>query len=327
MSEAEATPAKTIIVPAEIGGTKFTDTMDIDQAAHRLFMGDNWSYGVDVFDIATPTPRYEKTIRSIHMRPAAFFGLCVAHELSKVFVAHGTSLVSVIDTDPKSPTFDTVVATVRTGGLGMADLIDYDPLHQKIYVGNRDEGFMTSIDAVTNQLVARIDGLGRGLEQPRYNPADGMVYVVSNVDNVIHQVDPTRDQLMHSFEIGDDCSPNGLAINPTTNQALLGCDNDRSPHLIIWDLSAHRISSVLDGCGCGDGAIYDPVVDRYFFAASGFPSGPVVSIIDGGSATLVANVATGPGASWVAFDQTNKVLYTPAIEDGKPALLYFGLGS
>src|ERR1700730_10222539 len=269
------------VMPAHLGQTKFTDTIDIDQEAHRLYMVDNWSRGIDVFDISSATPVYLKTVKSMSMRPAVFFGLCVAKNVNKVFVAHGTSLVSVIDIDPDSATFETVVATLSTGGRMLADLIDFAPAHRKVYVGNRDEGFVTSIDARSNEVVKRIGGLGRALEQPRFNSADGMVYIVSNLDNLLHQIDPITDQLVNTFEIGDKCNPNGLAINPATNQALMACDNDERPHTIIWDLNAQKLASVIADCGCGDGAIYDPVADRFFFAASGFPSGPVIGIFGG----------------------------------------------
>jgi DNA-binding beta-propeller fold protein YncE len=311
-------------MPASLCSAKFTDTLDIDQAAHRLYMGDNWSGGIDVFDISSPAPTYLKTIKAKAMRPT-FYGVCVAKDLEKLFVAHGTGMVSVIDIDPSSATADSVVATVNNGGRVQTDLIDYDPLHKKVYVANRNEGFMTSIDAVKNEIVAKIEGLGGALEQPRYNPADGMVYLVSNSDNVIHQIDPVTDRLVHTFEIGDECNPNGMAINTTTNQALLACNNKKRPHTVIWDLKTKKVASVIEDCGCGDGAIYDPVVDRFFFAASGFPSGPVMGIFGGNPVEFMTNVPTQAGASWVAFDQTNRLVYAPAIQDGKPALISFPL--
>jgi DNA-binding beta-propeller fold protein YncE len=327
MSELAAVTAHSLIVPADFGATKFTDTMDIDQQAHRLYMGDNWSFGIDVFDLSEATPKYLKTIRSMNMRPAAFFGLCVAKPVNKVFVAHGTSLVSVIDIDPASAGFETVVTTMRTGGLGLADLIEFVPQLNKVYVANRDEGFMTSIDAVSNEVKATISGMGRALEQPRFNETDGMVYLVSNADNLIHQIDPRTDVLVRTFAIGDECNPNGMAINSKTNMALLAGDNHAHPHTVIWDLTHQKIAAVIDKCGGGDGAIYDPVVDRYFFAASGFPGGPVIGIFDGSSAELITNVPTAPGASWVAFDQMHRVVYAPAIQDARPALLWFPLGA
>ncbi len=311
-------------LPPDLCRSKFTDTLDIDQDAHRLYMGDNWSGGIDVFDISSSAPEYLKTIRANAMRPA-LYGLCVAKDLKKLFVAHGPAMVSVIDIDAKSDTADTVVATVNNGGVVQADLIDYDPVHKKVYVANRNEGFMTSIDAVDNRILTKIEGLGGALEQPRFNPADGMVYLVSNSDNVIHQIDPVSDRLVQTYDIGDECNPNGMAINPVTNQALLACNNKKRPHTVIWDLGTKAVASVFDDCGCGDGAVYDPVADRFLFAASGFPAGPVMGVFGGAPVRFQANVATQPGASWVAYDQTNKLVYAPAIHEGRPALISFPL--
>ncbi len=54
--------------------------------------------------------------------------------------------------------------------------------------------------------------MGDGLEQPRYNPADGMVYLTSSGQNAILQFDPTGDVFVKTFAIGTKCDPNGIAI-------------------------------------------------------------------------------------------------------------------
>ncbi|MEI6665100.1 MAG: YncE family protein [Chloroflexota bacterium] len=314
-------------VPVEAQAQKYVDTLDIDQAAHRLYMGDNWSGGVDVFDISSPTPTYLKTIRT----RGNLFGVAVAKEVDKVFVGLANSFVGVIDIAAGSPTEDTFVARVDTNGNGAADLIDWDPVHRKLYVANRhavngvDDGFISAIDGVTNEVVARIEHLGRTLEQPRFNPTDGFVYVTGAGDNVLHQIDPATDRLIATFPIGDDCHPNGLAINPTTNQALFACNNRDRNHTVIWDLTTQAVASVIEECGAGDGAIYDPIANKYLFAASGFRDGPVMGVFDGTTAALIATVPTERGASWAAYDQTHNVVYAPAYEDGKPALLSFAM--
>lgn len=53
---------------------KFTDTLDIDQETHLPYMGDNWSGGIDIFDVSTPKPELLKTIRT----RGTFNGVCVA---------------------------------------------------------------------------------------------------------------------------------------------------------------------------------------------------------------------------------------------------------
>ncbi|HEY5475508.1 MAG TPA: hypothetical protein VIK11_02230 [Tepidiformaceae bacterium] len=321
---AEQTTRATIsgfVMPDASVGTKFTDTLDIDQEAHRLYMGDTWSGGVDVFDITTSEPKLLQTIR---MR-GNLFGVAVAKNVNRVFAGLANSAVAVIDIDPASPQFNKVIARVDTGGRGAADLIDYDPVHRKLYSANRNDGFMVAIDAVKNEVVGRIAGLGGGLEQPRYNPADGMVYLAGNTDNVLYQVDAVKDVLVNTFTIDDPCHPNGLAINPATNHALLAASNREHPRTVIWDLNTQKIASVIEESGCGDGAIYSAKVDRFFFAASGFTGGPVMGIFGGNPVKFLTNVPTERGASWVAFDETNNIVYAPAIRAGKPALISFPL--
>jgi hypothetical protein len=307
-----------VSVPDSAHAQKFCDTMDIDQDAHRLYAGDNWSGGVDVFDISTVEAQYVTTIRT----RGNIFGVCVAPDLKKVFVGLAGSVLAIIDVDPASETKDTFVARVDTGGRGAVDLVDYDPVHRKVYCANRNDGFAAAIDAVSNSLVARIEGLGGGLEQPRFNPNDGMVYLTGNTEDVLYQIDPVTDTVLNTFAIDSDCHPNGLAINPDTNQALLACAR---PRTVIWDLNQQVVASVIEESGGGDGAIYDPTVGRFFFAANNFGDGPVIGIFGGDPVRWLANVPTARGASWVAYDRTHRLLYAPTSEGGKPALISFPL--
>lgn len=314
-------PISAFVMPDGAVGAKFTDTLDIDQDAHRLYMGDNWSGGVDIFDISTTEPVLLQTVRMW----GNVFGVCVAKNVNKVFAGLSGSIVAVVDINPAAARPNAVIARIDTGGRGSADLLDYDPVHRKVYAANRNDGFLTAIDAVTNEVVKRIDGLGKALEQPRFNRADGMVYLAGNGDNVLHQVDPVQDVLVNTFDIGDACSPNGMAINPETNQALLACSNRQRPHTVIWDLNTQSIASVIEESGCGDGAIYSAAVDRFFFAASGFGGGPVMGVFGENPVRFITNVPTERGSSWVAFDETNRMVYAPAVRNGKPALMKFPL--
>src|SRR5579864_6186946 len=129
-------------VPLAAHSEKFCDTLEIDQGTHRLYAVDDWSGGVDIFDISGPSAVYQKTVRV----RGTFNGVAIAPELKKVFVAFSNGVI-VIDADPSSPTVDTILATITVGGKGHPDLIDYDPVHRKVYAPNRNDGLMTVIDA------------------------------------------------------------------------------------------------------------------------------------------------------------------------------------
>jgi YVTN family beta-propeller protein len=304
-------------VPDSAVRLKFTNNLDIDQEAHRLYCGDTWTAGVDVWDVSTPAAKY---VQTLPMR-GLMAGIVVAREVKKLFVGLTLSLVAVVDLDPASPTFHKIIARVDTGGRGAADGIEYVPAHKKVYVGNHDDGFVAAIDAVENRLVATIGGLGAEVAQPRFNPRDGMVYVAGRTDNVLYQIDPATDTLVDTIHIDDPCHPSGIAINPETNQVVLACNNKQQRHAAVFNLTKKSVASVVEDFGGGDGVIYSAKVDRFFYAAEG-DGGPVVGIFDG-SGRLLATVPTHKGALWAAYDETNDLIYVAAIENGKPVLASF----
>jgi hypothetical protein len=317
MTTSELPSSRHLMLIPDVAQAKFCDTLDIDHETSTLYAGDNWSAGIDVFDITTPLPRYLRTIRA----RGRIFGVVVAKNVFKLFVGTSGSVVAVIDIDPKSKTAWTLVAEIHTGGSGHTDLLDYDSAHKRLFAANRLDGFMVTIDATHNEVTGRTDGLGKGLEQPRFNPSDGMVYLTDNVENVLYQIEPDSNRLLNTFEIGDACYPNGLAINPQTNQALMACSNRERPHTLIWDLKTQSVAEVIDECGCGDGAIYDSKANLFFFAAACFSEGPVIGVFDGDSGHFLMNIATVRGASWAAYDRANQLVYAPAVKDWRPGLI------
>jgi len=321
----EPAGSRRVAIPLAKPGVKLTDTLDIDQGAHLLYAGDNWSGGIDVFDVSAPDAHYLKTI-PLRGRPRgipSYYGIKVVPELQKLFVGVSGSVLAVIDIDPRSPTSDTVVARLDTGGRGAVDLIDYVPPLRKLYAANRDDGIFVAVDAVRNEIVKSFDGLGPTLEQPRYNAGDGMVYLVSDGSNVLYQIDPVRDEVVRTMPISVPCNPHGLAIDPRSGVALLGCSRSERPNTVIWDLEAQRVAADITECGCGDGAIYVESVERFLFAAHGFSAGPVLGIFGGRPVRLLANVRTDHGASWVGYDETNRLAYMPTLVRGLPGLLSF----
>jgi DNA-binding beta-propeller fold protein YncE len=314
---AQATTPTTLTVTAlpSSAAAKFCDTLSIDNGRHVLYLGDNWSGGVDVLDITSMQPEFLKTVK---LR-GRIYGVVVAEDVSKVFVGMTGSMVAILDIASEN----SVAAQVHTGGSGHVDLLDYDPTHRRLYAANRLDGLLTWIDADTNQLIGRVDGLGAGLEQPRYNPVDGLVYLTDNRENVIFQIDPEAGRLVQTFPIADECYPNGMAINPTNNQALLISGNARHPHTVVWDLAKQTIASVIDESGGGDGVIYVPALDRFFAAANEFGSGPVMGVFGGDPVRFLTNIPTGPGASWVDYDSKNRLVYAPTVVDGRPGVLSF----
>ena len=299
-----------------------SNIMAIDQGAHRLYFANRTKVGVDVIDISEPIGRYLLTVPT----GSPTNGVTVAPDLHRAYAGLADSTVAVIDTDPASATYQSVIARPNTGGEKRADEMDYDPLHQQLWVGNSDDGFITVIDGHTNEVVARIDDLGPGVEQPRFNPVDGMVYLVVNGNNRLFQFDPVRLVTSHVWDVEDACSANGLAINEHTNQALLGCSaRSGYPHAALWDFATERVVETFPQVGFGNTTIYDPVIDQFLFA-SRLDDKPVIGMYSGSPVRFLTCVSAGArGGGSVAYDQTNARVYTQDTRPGSEGLVSFPL--
>ncbi|HKF17247.1 MAG TPA: YncE family protein, partial [Candidatus Dormibacteraeota bacterium] len=237
-------------IPSITAKTAAIDIMIVDQQAHLLYVADRTDSGVDVIDISTPQAHY---LRTFDVGGSAPNGIILAKDQNKLFTGNNDSTVSIIDLKSGK-----ILANINTGGKMRADEMDYDSKDKKVYVANSGDGFVTVIDAVSNRVIKKIDKISEGgLEQPRYDPADGFMYLTLSDDNMIVQFDPARDELVKKFDVGVTCNPQGLAINPKTNQALLGCGNKKKPQTVLWDIKAGKVVATFDKAGAGDMTLYD----------------------------------------------------------------------
>ena len=312
-------PLTKIPIPAQAGKTVSMDIFEIDQEQHVLYVADRNANGVDVFDISTPSGKFVKTIDA----GSGANGISVAKNVNRLYAGLNDSNIAVIDLDPKSPKYQTVIAKLPSGGKKRVDEMDWDPKDKKLYVANSDDGIVNVVDGSTDKIIKTFNNLGDALEQPRYNAGDGMMYMTSSDQNAIFQFDPTKDVMVKKFDVGAKCNPNGLAINPKTGQALLGCSIGRAgskdtPVTVSWDLAAGKAITTFDQVGAGDSAIYVAKTDRFYFGAHNFNRGSVIGIFIGSPAIkFQTNVPTGEfsGAKNLAYDETNDLIYT---QDGLP---------
>ena len=310
-------PISRIPIPPLSGKTASIDIMEIDQTTHLLYVTDRGTNGLDVFDVATPCAKYVKTIDL----GSGTNGVVVAKNVNKVFVTTNDSNVAIIDIT--TPGSEKLLTKLSTGGKNRADELDYDPKEKKVYAANSDDGIVTVIDATSNAIVKKFENMGEGLEQPRYDSADGMMYMTSSAQNAIFEFDPTKDVLVKKFDVGTKCDPNGLAINPTTQHALLGCSSRSANMTVEWDLTAGKVVQTFDQAGAGDAVFYSAKADRFFFAASNFNRGAVMAIFSGNPVKFVTAVATATGSHSVAYDETNGVVYTQDQNPNEGALFSF----
>jgi hypothetical protein len=284
------------------------DVIQIDQKDHRLYVSDRTDKGIDVFDISSTRPRFLETIAM----PSSPNGLAIAPDLGRLFVGMSSG-VAIVDIDATSQTRNTVLKEVATGG--PADLLDYaKPL---LFVSSSD-GSLTEIDPVAAQIKNQFK-LGHPLEQSRFNPINGKLYVTSPGTNALLQVDPNDGTVAREIPLPK-CQPGGLAINPRSNQAVITC---RSSVLSV-DLNNGK-SEVFTQISGGDVVIYVPTVDRFFVAAPKNRPASVVGIFGGDPVAFVTTVVTSGAGNSAAYDETNGIVYTPDVRMDKAGLNSFRL--
>jgi len=203
------------------------DVVEIDQQDHRLYAADRTKRGVDVFDISKPRAAYLQTIAL----PSNPNGLAIAPDLSRLFAGTSAGSVVIVDIKSGSPTRGTVIKEVATGG--GADLMDYAAAGHQLFVGGSD-GSITTVDAATGDIKGHFK-LGYGLEQPRFNQADGSLYVSSPDANALLQIDPSDGTIKNKFYLPK-CHPSGMAISARANQALIAC----SKSVVSWDFRTSK---------------------------------------------------------------------------------------
>lgn len=289
------------------------DVVGIDQAAHRLYAADRTDSGVDVFDVSTPPATY---LRSITL-PASPNGIAVAPDLGRVFAGMSNGSLAIIDT-----TTGTVIKQVPTGGKSV-DLIDYSSDQHQVFASNGSEGTIASIDARAGAVTA-VFQVGYALEQPRFDPADRMLYVTSPDAGAVFQLDPTTGKIKNKLPVGG-CLPHGLAINPKLKQAMIACPSS----IFRMNLANPSDAELFTDVTGGDIMTYDATVDRFFAAvpSTGRSSASVVGLFGGNPIAYVTSVNTGAGGNSAAYDESNGVVYTPDTRAGKAGLAGFKLPS
>jgi len=270
------------------------DGVVADPNTHRLYMADRSAKGVDVVDISASTPRFMATV-NLGAMPS---GLALASDRNRLFVAVEGGKVAVIDTSSAR-----VIDTIALNASG-ADLLDYSPQTQRVYAGTGDGGEVVTIDATTDKVRLRLAAKAP-VGQPRYDPAEGMLYVTTPKSDSLLQINPATGNITRTYVIPK-CGPAGVAINPTRQLAMLACGS--SVGLLNLLTGAHSVTRVVQGGG--DIVSYDATSDRFVLASPHGGSDSAVGVFSG-SGEFIGSVAAAPKAHAAAYDTAHGLVYAP----------------
>ena len=276
-----------------IAGGSF-DVVVADQPGQRLYLADRTAKGVDVVDISSSQPVFVSAIPLT----AAPHGLALDTASHRLFAALGDGAVAVIDTAPRSS--NQVVANIQVDSTSL-DLIDYSAQTDSLYIGS--DRTVLVVDVAREQVTKRIT-TAMPVGQPRYDPADGMVYAtVSGTDSLV-QINPATGFVTRSYVIAK-CRPNGVAINPARQLALVSCGG--SIALVNLESGAQRVTRVVQG---GDVVSYEAAADRFVVASPHDMDESAIGVF-AGDGSFIGSVPATSSAHAAAFDTVHGLVYAP----------------
>jgi DNA-binding beta-propeller fold protein YncE len=297
------------------------DISYVDDQSQVYYLADASNVSVDLID--TRTNRLIGQIggfRGFHgSRETQGPGGVLVDDLGQLWASDGDSTVKVIDLSSR-----TIVATLTTGGTKRADEMAYDPQDQLLLVTNGSESvpFATFISVTRRAIVGKLvfAGASGGLEAPVFDAQTHLFYlsVPANKQEpggAVAVVDPLTQRLVSEYPLPV-CDPSGIALDPATQDLLLGCSGHP---VIISALNGQVEATILQTSGC-DEVWYNRGDRRFYLAAFTNPAGPVLSVVDAETNTWVEYVPTVKKAHSIAVDPLTNHIFVP--ESGRGIVVY-----
>lgn len=281
-----------VTVPGTEGKIIKIDIMFLDQPSQRLYVADRDLVGVDQFDVSVSPPKYLTTFKT----PAQPNGVVLAGNRIVAGLCDGSG-VSI------DPATGQVVGTVSTGGAGRSDELDYDPVDNKVYLANSDDGILSVIDMGNFKIIKQFTNLGAGLEQPRYDSANAKMYLTSG--NGIYEFDPKTDTQINLDSRSQVQGCTGIQMNPRTNQGVVSCAD-----VVTYDFNEGQPTGTIAQACTGDEVAYSAALDIFALpGGSACRFGPTESFVGGTPIQFVTNVPILPGAHSTQINDASKMAY------------------
>jgi len=279
-----------------VGGEGGWDYLEVDPAAHRLYLTHNST--VNVLDSETGKKIGDITgLQSTH-------GVALDDKGKYGYISDGKGNAIVV--------FDRkTLATVATVPAGMnPDGIAYEPVTKTVWAFNGRSNNATVLDTATQKVVATIALPGR----PEFPVADGKGVVFANIEdkNEIVKLDAHSNTLTATYPLAGCDSPSGLAMDREGRRLFSVCDGK------VMMITSADTGKVLATAPIGDG----PDADRYdvkdgLAISSNGQTGDMTFVdVHGEKPVVLQTVPTAPGARTMAFDEKTGRAYTMTAKFG-----------
>ena len=294
-----------------IGGDGGTDYLTAEPGTGRVFV----SRGTHVMVV---DGRTGKVIGDIPDTPRTH-GIALVPKLNRGFTTNGgDSTVTMFDLKTLAPIRKIKVAA---GGL---DGIMYDEVADRVILTNhsRPIGTAVAIDPASGEITGTAE-LEDDAPEGAASDGHGRIFVNNEGKNTIQVLDAKTMKAIASWPIAPCDGPTGIAYDKTSNRIFSGCGKTS---VVVDAASGKVVSTIANGDGV-DALGWDASQKLIYIPAGREGNVTVVHQDSPDKYTVVATVATMPGAKTIAVDPIDHVAYlfqpeygpAPAPAPGTPA--------
>jgi YVTN family beta-propeller protein len=244
-------------------------------------------------------------------------GIATNPNTDMIYVANNVNgTVSVIEGKTNK-----VVGNITVGD--SPEGVAVNPVTDRVYVANTGSNGISIIDGKANKVVDNITGGGISPKGIAVNPETNMIYVANSGSYTVSVINDTSSKsgknstnaaaIFKTITVGK--SPGGIAVNPETDMIYVA-NRDLNSTAVIDGKTNRVVAKVTVGPSPYSVAV-NPTTNLIYVSNRGFPIDNItttntdsntVSVIDGRTNKVVANLTVGYSPEGVAVNPvTNKI--------------------
>ncbi|MGZ5025174.1 MAG: YncE family protein [Chthoniobacterales bacterium] len=295
LARAEAPAPYKLVTEIPIGGEGGWDILNIDTAAHRLYL--SHATKVVVVDIEK-----NSVVGEVDDTPGVHAFMPVP-ELQRGFSSNGReNKSSVVDLK--------TLKTISKIDVGEGpDAVAYDSKHGEVYVFNNKGKSTSVINAKDAKVIATIP-LGGAPEFPAVDSDAGRIYVNLEDTSEAIAIDTTKHEVVARWPLAPGEEPTGIALDAAHHRLFSTCHN----HMVVMldtesgkMLGGAQIGGGVDGCAFDDQS-------HLVFASCGEGVVTIVKEEPGDKLSIAQTLPTQRGARTIALDPSTHRIYLPTAE-------------
>jgi YVTN family beta-propeller protein len=276
-----------------IGGEGGWDILNVDSAAHRLYV--SHATKIVVVDLTK-----NAVVGEITDTPGVH-GLVVAPELERGFSSNGKEAkISVVD-------LKTLKTITKLDSGENPDALVYDPSRSEVYVFNAKGKSATVVDAKAAKVVSTIP-LGGAPEFAAVDSKAGRVYCNLEDKSEVVVIDTGKHEVIARWPLAPGEEPTGIALDTAHHRLFAVCHNKM---MAMLDTETGKVvATVPIGAGV-DGAAFDDAT-QLAFASCGEGTTTIAKEEGPDKLTVVQTLTTERSARTMALDPATHRIYLPS---------------